>query len=61
MSDKMLTTKCLAKRANVHPVTVRKWRAKGEGPRYLKKGPTAQGLVRYPLKWVIQWEQEQMV
>ena len=61
MSDEMLTTKCLAKRANVHPVTVRKWRAKGEGPRYLKKGPTAQGLVRYPLKWVIQWEQEQMV
>ena len=61
MSDEMLTTKCLAKQANVHPVTVRKWRAKDEGLRYLKKGPIAQGLVRYPLKWVIQWEQEKMV
>jgi len=61
MEDKMLTSKCLAKRINVHPVTVRNWRAKGKGPRYMKNGPQAQGLVRYPLKWVLQWEKENMV
>ena len=61
MEDKMLMSKCLAKRVGVHPVTVRNWRAKGKGLRYMKNDPTAQGLVRYPLKWVLQWEQENMV
>lgn len=62
MSEIMLTSKCVAKRIGVHPDTLRHWRKAGKGPRYMKADPnTAQSIVRYPEKWVQQWQQERMV
>ena len=62
MSEIMLTSKCVAKMINVHPDTLRNWRKAGKGPRYLKEAPNnPQSIVRYPEKWVQQWQQERMV
>ena len=62
MSEIMLTSKCVAKRINIHPDTLRHWRRKNKGPRYLKEDPNnPQSPVRYPEKWLDQWQREKMV
>ena len=62
MSEIMLTTKCVAKRLNISHHTLKIWRTKGKGPRYLKEDPESpQSTVRYPEKWVEQWQKERMI
>jgi len=46
-----LSSDDLATLIDVHPVTLAKWRAKGEGPGYLK----VCGRIRYPREDVLGW------
>lgn len=50
------TTRDLATRLGVHPVTLANWRVKGKGPRFVKMV----GRVRYPVAQVEQWEQDNL-
>ena len=53
--DRLLRTKEVAKRADISPITAKKWRAKGYGPPWIRlRGE--RGEIRYPEseyeKWV---------
>jgi len=48
----MLTTNELAARLGVHPVTVKKWRTEGTGPRFTTVGRTS---IRYSETAVAEW------
>jgi hypothetical protein len=50
----LLTTDELAPRWNMHPITLAKWRNRGEGPRFFKIGPK----VFYSLEEVQIWEKK---
>jgi hypothetical protein len=56
-----LTTEDLSVRYDLKPDTIKRWRARGQGPNYYKVGPI--GLapkapsIRYKLADVLAWEQ----
>ena len=50
-----LRTHELAARWNIRPQTIRVWRLRGTGPRYVRLTPT---LVAYPLAEVLRFESE---
>jgi len=54
MSIEYLTTAELAERLKVSERTVRSWRMKGEGPRFIKVGKGS-GAVRYPVEAINEW------
>jgi hypothetical protein len=56
MIEIFLTTEDLANRLKLQPATLRYWRHKGKGPRYLKLGQGSAAHVRYGLSDVIKWE-----
>lgn len=49
----------LAAFLDVSPVTLERWRATGEGPRYFKTTSGKRGRVRYRLQAVLAWIEEQ--
>jgi uncharacterized protein YjcR len=53
--SEFLTTNDLAERWGVHPVTVRKWKKRGTGPKWVKIG----GKVMYPIDKVKEMETAQ--
>lgn len=55
----MLTTAQLAERWSMDPVTLRRWRARGKGPSWIKLGDAGNSLVRYPLEAIELYEREQ--
>ena len=54
-----LTTAQLAERWSMDPVTLRRWRARGKGPSWIKLGDAGNSLVRYPLEAIELYEREQ--
>lgn len=52
----LLTSDQLAERIGVAPGTVRQWRMRGEGPPFIKHTKKANGMVRYRLADVVEWE-----
>lgn len=55
----LLTPNELATRLKVHPGTLRRWRMKGGGPRWIKLNNTPSATVRYELADVEAWEKGQ--
>ena len=56
MIEVYLTTEDLAQRLKIKPATLRYWRHKNKGPRFLKLGEGVSAHVRYALSDVIKWE-----
>ena len=57
MNDEVhLTPNELAKRLNVHVVSLARWRAEGKGPAFVKLGVGRTARVRYPLSFILEWE-----
>lgn len=54
--DKELSTDELAERWEMHPQTLRNWRAQKRGPRFYKKGRHKTAPVIYKMKDVIHFE-----
>lgn len=52
----MLSQVELSARIGVSPATLEKWRMRGEGPPSVKLNPAKNGMVRYRLKDVEEWE-----
>lgn len=52
-----LTTEELALRYQLHPVTIKKWRQEGKGPKFCKIG----SRVLYPIGEVHKWDAERTV
>lgn len=52
-----LTTDEVAKRYQTHPVTIKKWRIEGRGPRFIKIGRR----VLYPIQELMKWESEHLL
>ena len=53
----LLTNQQAANRLSMHPVTLATWRSQGKGPKYIKDGR----YVRYRLKDIEEWEEQQTV
>lgn len=54
----LITSRQLADRLGVHPVTIAKWRMAGEGPRHIPISIGNKPRVRYRMADVLLWEQE---
>ncbi len=57
IGEKRLTSAELAARYGIANQTVRGWRHRGVGPRYLRLGDGMKARVLYPESWIIEWEQ----
>ena len=57
--DQLLTSDEVAKLLGYQPGTLRQWRTKGRGPRYLKQPGPPQAPVRYRAGDVEEWRQKQ--
>jgi predicted DNA-binding transcriptional regulator AlpA len=53
---KHLTTKQLAERWGLHPMTLYLWRKDNKGPKYIKLGLSKRSPVLYPIKNVEAYE-----
>jgi predicted site-specific integrase-resolvase len=53
--ETMLKASEVAEMLRVKPQTLRKWRWRGVGPRFVKIGKTAQSRVLYPESAVTEW------
>lgn len=62
LEDALLTTKELATRWNLDPMTLFGWRAKGRGPRYIRLGKRRKSggsvPVRYRMSEILAYEKE---
>jgi len=54
-----LTTNEVAERFRIKPQTVRRWRMRGCGPRWVRIGNPIKGRVLYRLSDVENWERQQ--
>jgi predicted DNA-binding transcriptional regulator AlpA len=54
--DRLLTSKEVSERIGIKPGTLRQWRSKNRGPRYLKQPGPSQAPVRYRASDVEAWK-----
>ena len=58
MMDQYLTSMQLARLLNLKPQTVRAWRLRGHGPRYIRLGNGPKAPVAYRQRDVEEWLEE---
>lgn len=58
MRKKLLSTKELAKRWDVHEGTIKNWRSQGKGPKFYKIGEGEKSRVRYKLEDIKSYEKK---
>lgn len=61
MTDKFLNARALAKRWGVTPQTLKNWRYRKGGPRYMKLGPGKKCKVLYNMKDILEHEKQKLV
>lgn len=59
--ERGLTPREVAELLTVHVVTLQQWRARGEGPRYVKYGASPRSPIRYRLRDVLAWRDARTV